>query len=282
MLAVAVMICWGTTFASTKLLLLNGLAPQDIFLYRFALAYAGIWFFGKQRLFAATWRDEGKLALLGILGGSLYFQTENMALQYTQASNVALVLSVAPLLTSIIAHFFARGERLTRRILIGLVVAFLGVALVVFNGSVILKMHPLGDALCFAAALSWAFYTLILKDLGMRYSSLFITRKVFFYGLLTILPIFIFQPLNSDWAILARPIVWGNLLYLGVAASLLCFLFWNRVVEHLGAIRATNYLYIGPPITLITAAIVLHEIITPMALVGAGLILFGLVQAGRR
>lgn len=276
-----VIIVWGTTFVSTKLLLINGLSPQDILLIRFVLAYGGIWFLGRERLWAASWCDEGRLLLLGILGGSVYTQVENVALEYTQASNVALIVSIAPLLTALLAHFLARGERISRRMIVGSVVAFLGVALVVFNGSVILQLHPLGDMLCLYAAFSWAFYTLILNDLSQRYSALFITRKIFFYGLLTTFPILMFWPPSRDLSPLAQPVVWGNLIYLGVVASLLCLLWWSRVVGRLGAVRATNYIYFSPLVTLIAAALVLDERITPMALVGAALILFGVIQAGR-
>ena len=58
--------------------------------------------------------------------------------------------------------------------------ALIGVGLVVFNGSFILKINPLGDFLSLIAALMWAFYCLILKQLDSRYSTAFITRKVFF------------------------------------------------------------------------------------------------------
>ncbi len=282
LLAFGIVVVWGTTFVSTKLLLFAGLGPQDIFFYRFLLAYAGIWLAGGRRLRAGTWGDEGRLALLGVTGGSFYFLAENIALEYTFASNVALLVSTAPLLTALLAHFYMRGERLRRNIVTGLLVAFAGSALVVFNGNFILHMSPLGDVLSIAAALCWAFYTLILKGLSKKYDTVFITRKVFFYGLLTILPVFLFRPLNTDMAILSDPVVAGNLLYLGLVASLLCFLGWNMVVTRLGAVRTTNYVYFAPPVTLLTAAIVIDEPITAIALVGAALILLGVILAEKR
>ncbi len=279
--ALVVVTVWGTTFVSTKLLLRAGLTPQDIFFYRFLLAYAGIWCFSHERLFARKLRDEVMLALLGVTGGSLYFLTENAALEYTLASNVALLMSTAPILTAILTHFFARGERLNRRIAAGLLVAFAGVCLVVVNGNFILSMNPRGDLLSIGAALCWAFYTLIFKNLPEGYSSSFITRKVFFYGLATILPVYLVRPLNTDPAIFSQPVVWGNLLFLGVVASLLCFFFWNKVLARLGAITTTNYGYFSPPVTLVAAAVVIDEPVTAVALLGAAMILFGVWQAQR-
>jgi drug/metabolite transporter (DMT)-like permease len=279
--ALAIVVIWGTTFVSTKLLLSAGLEPQDIFFYRFSLAYIGIWLLKKDKSFARNITDEALMALLGVTGGSIYFLAENMALEYTLASNVALLVSIAPLLTAIAAHFFTRGEKLSRGAATGSLLALAGVAMVVFNGNFVLKMNPRGDLLSFATAACWAVYTVILKGLSKRYSPILITRKVFFYGVLTIMPFYLLRPLNHDPALLARPVVWGNLLYLGIAASLLCFYFWNMIVRRLGAVRTTNYVYFAPPVTLIASAIVLGESVTWIALLGAGLILAGVVIADR-
>ena len=275
-IAFFVMTVWGVTFVSSKVLLFAGLSPEDIFFYRFVLAYIGIWFFGKNSLFSKTWRDELLFVLLGIFGGSFYFFAENTALKYTFASNVSLIVCMAPLLTLTLTHFFLKSEKISSRIITGFILALLGVALVVFNGQFVLKLNPVGDLLSFLAAFSWAFYTIILRKLGSRYNSLFITRKVFFYGLLTMAPMFIFHPLTTNPEILFRPVVWGNLLFLGAIASLLCYFAWNTVVKQLGAIRSSNYIYLNPIATLITSSIIIHEKITGIALAGTALILFGM------
>ena len=275
-IAILVMTVWGVTFVSTKVLLFSGLFPEDIFLYRFTLAYIGIWFFGKNRLFSKTWRDEFLFLLLGMFGGSFYFLAENTALKYTFASNVALIVCTAPLFTVILTHFLLKNEKISGRIIIGFILALLGVALVVFNGQFVLKLNPMGDLLSFSAALCWAFYTIILKRLGSRYNSLFITRKVFFYGLITMAPIFLYRPLIANPEILYRPVVWGNLLFLGLIASLLCYFAWNIVVKQMGAIRSTNYIYLNPIATLIASSVIIHEKITGIALAGTALILIGM------
>ena len=133
--------------------------------------------------------------------------------------------------------------------------------------------------LALAAAVMWGLYTVILKRLDGRYPILFITRKVFFYGLTSLLPVFFFCPLTTDMAILCRPAVWGNLLFLGLIGSMLCYISWNMAVKHLGAIRTTNYIYFMPLVTLITSALILHEPITPIALSGAAFILGGVYLA---
>ncbi|MDL2243600.1 DMT family transporter [Bacteroidales bacterium OttesenSCG-928-J19] len=275
LIALGVVTVWGLTFISTKLCLIKGLMPADIFFYRFLIAYILIWFLGTKRLFSKTWRDELLFLFLGITGGSVYFLTENTALNYTLTSNVALLVCTAPLITAVFSHFFLKEERLTKRIGQGSLIALLGAGLVVFNGHFILKLSPIGDLLSISAAICWAVYTILLKKVGKRYSSLFITRKVFFYGLLTILPIFLYEPLNTDLSVLLRPVVLANLLFLGILASLLCYFLWNIIVDRLGAVQATNYVYINPVVTLIASALILGEYVTIFAIIGAILILLG-------
>lgn len=281
-MAVFVMSVWGVTYISTKVLLAGGLTPAGIMFLRFLMAYLAIWFFVPKPFFAKNWRDEGPFALLGVFGGSLYFQTENLALRETLASNVALILCTAPLLTVVLSHFFVRGGRLRRPIVVGSLVALSGVALVIFNGHFILKISPAGDLLCLLSALSWAVYTILLRRVNGRYPNLFITRKVFFYGLLTLLPVFWFSPITLDPAVLLRPVVAGNLLFLGLVASLLCYILWNSVVRQLGGVRANNYIYGSPLVTLIASALVLGERITWVAALGAVAIIGGVWLAGRR
>ncbi len=159
--------------------------------------------------------------------------------------------------------------------------ALIGVAFVVFNGSFLLKINPLGDMLTLIAALMWAFYCLILKQMGNRYPTLLITRKVFFYGLVTLTPMFLIHPLNTNTTILLNPVVAANLLFLGVIASMLCYIMWNTAVKELGPFRTANYIYIVPLVTLITSAIVIDEIITVVALIGSVFILSGVYIAER-
>lgn len=279
-LALTAVAIWGTTFVSTKLLLAEGMTPAEIMFYRFLIAYLALKLYKPTFRLLESWRDEALFAAAGLTGGSLYFLTENMALQITLASNVALLLATAPILTVLLSRLWlGRSERIGRPLAAGSVLALAGVALVVFNGSFILKIQPAGDLLTLAAALTWALYNICLKKLDGRHSTLEITRKVFFYGVVTLLPVFAFTPLRFDTALFRNPVVAGNLLFLGLVASLFCFAVWNTAVKHLGTVKTSNYIYLVPLVALISSAIVLNERITPVALGGAVLILGGVYIA---
>lgn len=107
----------------------------------------------------------------------------------------------------------------------------------------------------------------------------FITRKIFFYGVLTILPVFLFRPIHTEMETILQPVVLGNLLFLSLVASMACYFFWNMALKELGAIQATNYLYLVPLVTLFASAYFLDEPVTLFALLGSLFILSGVYFA---
>jgi drug/metabolite transporter (DMT)-like permease len=278
-IAVITMTIWGTTYISTKVLICHGLTPVEIIFYRFSMAYVCIWPFSFHHLWAKTLKDELLFVAAGLCGGSLYFLSENTALGMTLASNVSLILCTAPIITAFLYFFLNKGERLKSSLIYGSLMALVGVALVIFNGDVILKINPLGDFLTLLAALMWAIYSLIVKHLGAGYPALLVTRKVFFYGLLTLIPVFPFSPVRFDTTVLSQPEVYGNLIFLGLVASMLCYLMWNAAMKRLGVVRVTNYIYIGPVVTLVASHFLIHERITAIALLGSVFILSGVYMA---
>lgn len=281
--ALLVVSVWGTTFVSSKVLLGCGLTPADIFLYRFLMAYLCLALLSHRRLWACTLRDELTLMGLGVMGGSLYFLTENMALVYSTSANVSILVSTTPLVTALLVSLFYASERMTRRQMVGSVCAFAGVVLVVLNGQLYLHLNPRGDVLALCASATWACYSLLLRRVVWHYGSAFITRKVFGYGVLTILPWFaLVHPLEMRPEVLLRLPVMGNLLFLGLVASTGGYLVWNWAVGQLGAVRATNYVYFQSLLTMTVASVVLHERVTWMALMGSVVLIGGMLMALRQ
>lgn len=282
LVAFATVAIWGCTFVSTKVLMLNGLSPAQIFTLRFLIAYVMMLAVYHSRLWADSWRDELKMMLLGISGGSLYFLSENEAMNFTSTTNTSLIVCSCPLFATLLVRLVYRSTtRISMMQLGGSLLAFAGMVIVVLNGRFVLHLSPLGDALAFTACLSWSVYSLLMKWVSAKYGAAFITRKVFFYGVLTILPYYIFYPTLPTAAVLTKPVVVGNLAFLGCLASMICFLTWNWCISQLGAVKATNWVYFNPITTMIFASWVLGEKITPYFLAGATCILLGMFVADR-
>lgn len=187
LMALMVSAIWATTFVCSKELLVY-YSPAQVMFMRFAIAYFVLWLLRPRPL---PWQGRGELTflLLGILGGTLYFFTENTALKHTFAANVSIIVAMAPILTSILAHFFTRDEKLHTTVWVGFAVAMSGVVLVVLNGALVLKLSPVGDLLAFLAAASWACYSVLIKRLSGRVDSTLLARRVILYGAVTSVPL---------------------------------------------------------------------------------------------
>ena len=282
---------WGSTFVFTKLLLQAGLSPAQIFTLRFIIAYVLLLAYSMSRQhqwLCSSWKDELLMVALGITGGSLYFLTENAAMLYTTATNTSLIVCSCPLFTMLLfAIVYRQSEHITKVQALGSVIACLGMAVVVLNGHFVLHLSPLGDILAFGACLCWAVYSLLMKKALEEYSTLFITRKVFFYGIITIIPYYILRPEEAssfNFSIFQsfNFTILLNLLFLAVVASLLCFLSWNWVISKLGAVVATNWVYFNPITTILFAWWLLREQITIWFLLGTILILAGMYLSDKR
>ena len=282
--AFMVVAIWGSTFVFTKLLLLGGLSAAQIFTLRFIIAYVLLLIFclfKGIRWFSDSWQDEVLMAVLGVSGGTLYFLAENSAMNYTTTTNTSLIVSLSPLFASALISLFYKSQRLNSIQAIGSLMAAIGVVMVVLNGHFVLHLSPKGDLLAFTACLCWAVYSLLMIYANAKYDTFFITRKVFFYGLLAMIPYFMWRPgLGIQQLIDHSDLIW-NLLFLGCVASMLCFLAWNWVLKKLGAVVATNYVYFNPVTTIIFAWLILSERITVFFLLGTLLILVGMVMVDK-
>ena len=245
--AIAV-IGWGISFISTKVLLGSGLNPIEIYIYRFAIAYLALLIFSHKRIRSNSWRHELLFMLGGMVGGSIYFIAENVALEYTLVSNVSLITSLSPLLT---------------------------VGLVIFNSSFNLSINPLGDLLSLLAAFCWAIYSIILKRVNPLYSALFITRKTFFYGVITALPFLLIESEIASPSVLMQPKLLLNLLFLALYCSMFAYLLWAMAIGKLGAVKANNYMYFQPVVTLVFSFLILGEKISAVGYTGCAMILLG-------
>ncbi len=280
-LAAVVVLIWGCTFINSKVLLNHGMEAHEIYALRFLFAYVCILFISPRKLWSESWHDELRMFVLGITGGTLYFITENEAVKIGYVNNVSFIVCTAPMVTTLLALIFIKEVKATRNLVVGTILATLGVGFVIFNGHFVLNLNPLGDMLALCACLCWAIYSILLKNVSEKYSAVFITRKVFFYGLVTVLPVFIFSPWHFSLNSFMRPVVWGNLLFLGFVASFMCFVLWSWVSKQLGALVASNYIYLNPISTVVFSAIFLGETMTPMAFIGSSMILFGVYLSNK-
>lgn len=280
--AFVTILIWGTTFISTKVLL-RSFSPIEILFIRFAIGYAALWLACPRRLKLSSRKHEWVFAAAGLCGVTLYYLFENIALTYTLASNVGVIISIAPFFTAIFCCLFLRGQRPTIRFFAGFVIAMAGICLISFGGGTALTVNPLGDFLAIIAAVIWAAYSTLTKRISAwGYNVVQVTRRIFFYGLVFMYVIVFFTDFDVTLSTMIAPENLLNLLFLGFGASALCFVTWNFSVDALGSVKTSVYIYMVPVITTVTSALILHETITPTAVGGIALTLLGLFLSEKR
>lgn len=274
--ALITIIIWGTTFISTKILLTD-FTPIEILFVRFVLGLIALMVISPRLFRLKTIKEELTFAAAGLSGICLYYLLENIALTYTMASNVGVIISAAPFFTAILSRIFVKSEeKLKPNFFIGFCVAIAGICLISFNGTKA-QLNPVGDILALIAALVWAVYSLITKKISIfGYSTIHTTRRIFTYGIIFMFPLLFVFDFNISFSKLTETKNVLNLLYLGLGASAMCFVTWNTAVKILGAIKTSVYIYIVPVITVITSAIVLGEKFTLLSTAGTLLTLAGL------
>lgn len=229
-------IVWGITFVSTKALL-GDFEPVEILIIRMSIGFLVLCVLCPRLLHVTDRRQELWFAAAGLCGICLYYLLENIALTYTMASNVGVIVAVAPFFTAMLTRL-VYGDRLGRGFLLGFVIAMAGICIIMFNGQE-LHVDPLGDALAFLAALALGF--------------------------------------SPDLGALAEPDMLGHMLFLGVVASAMCFVTWGFATRRLGAVETSAYIYLIPVVTVVSSAMFLDEDITALAVLGTAMTLAGLI-----
>lgn len=282
MLACGTQIMWGATFVSTKVLL-DYFLPAEVLFTRAVLAFLALLIVYSHHLKLKNPKQEFAFAGAGLFGIVLYFMLENTALTMTYASNVGIIVACAPFFVAVMVGFFFKNEKSGIYFYIGFVIAIAGVILISLNGQKSVNLNPLGDGLAFLAMISWGAYSALVKKIGeWDYPTVAVTRRIYFYGIIFLIPILIQQNASWDLRLLKNPQVAGNFLFLGLGASATGFLLWNLATKWIGAVKTSIYIYVSPVVTVVLSVFVLHEKMTVVSVLGSVLIFVGLVVSQKK
>lgn len=282
-LALITIIIWGVTYIASTILLEDYNAIQVI-VFRLIIAYVVLWAIKPNPNPPTSLKNELLFIVLALFGVVIYFLFENAALAVPDASpaNVSIIISFAPVATTIGMSIVSKEEKLTLAKIIGFFVAIAGVVLVVFNGAVVLKINPKGDLLAIGAMISWALYSLISPYLLKRFDNILLTRRCTFYSLIPLAVITLIRDGLPNIEPLLNVRSGGSLLLLGILGSGLCYLWWNKAIKTIGVVITTNYLYLSPFVTMISAWLILGKDISVVGIIGAVLIIGGIVVSNKQ
>lgn len=274
--AITTVLIWGVTFVSTKVLLVT-FSPVEILFIRFALGTIALFLISPHILRTKGWKEEKYFLAAGLSGIFLYYFLENISLVWTSASNTGVIVSTAPFFTALFSK-----EKKTKWFFVGFAAALFGIILMSLGSIEISEEGLLGDMLSLLAAIVWGIYAIISKKIStFGYSEIQTTRRSFLYGLIFIAVTLLFWNEAGEERNLFTAANIGNLLFLGIIASALCFVLWNVAVKQIGAVKTSVFIYLVPVITVISSAIFLGETITIASGTGTLLTLLGLFLSSK-
>lgn len=282
--AFIVSIVWGSTFVISKSILDVGVSQFQLIFCRFVLAYIALCVMCPKPYKIEASRTELKMFLIAVTGGSLYYFLEYSALKLTASTNVGLICATVPIVSALFSILLGLMKP-TKKFAWGSLVAFVGVMCVVLNGVFVLKLNPFGDFVAFLSVVSWSVYSVLLSVMPKHVTELQTTRRMFFYGTITIFPV-----LFLDGSTLSFPEIWDKLkwthiagiVYLGLIASGASLWLWNLSFTKIGAARTNNFLYLLPIVSAVSSAIFFSNEITLWIVVGTLLIFLGLIIANKK
>ncbi|MGH7653228.1 MAG: DMT family transporter [Gemmatimonadaceae bacterium] len=276
-LLVVMSVMWGMNFVVMK----YGTDMIDAFAYNGVRVTIGalvmltiLWSRRAPRL---PWRDVRSLMLLGLLGTGVYQLFFISGLARTRAGTASLVIASSPAMIAIVGRVMG-FEKVSRRAVIGIVIAFAGIAFVILSSADSNEGQPstIGDLLVLAAVVCWAFYAHLVRPFAQRIDGIQVATWVLVGGTAPIVLAGIPSIMRTNWHMVA-PLTWGAILYSGIISMGIAYLFWYRGARVIGPTRTSAFANLQPLVALAASWPMLGEKPTLIQGVGAGAVLGGLL-----
>jgi drug/metabolite transporter (DMT)-like permease len=269
---------WGSSFVAIKITL-REVSPITLVALRFGIGVLVLIpiILVRGQFHWPSRNDIPWLVFLGLIGVTIHQLLQSNGLLTTTAINSGWIVSLIPIFTAILAWLILH-ELFTWQKIFGLGLATCGVFLVISRGQLsegIFKIPAtFGDILLLLSAPNWALFTVFSKRVMLRLSPALSVMYIMVFGWLAVLPLFFG---TGNWVEVSHLTLvgWGSLLFLGIFASGLAYIFWFDALNDIGASRLTSFQYLQPLITLITAVWILDESIMWITLLGGFITLAG-------
>jgi drug/metabolite transporter (DMT)-like permease len=225
-----------------------------------------------------------QVVAFSLLSGLIYPLAFMHGIHRTTAGNTALLLASMPMWTALLSMLFL-SERLVRLTWIGLIVTFVGTALIIqAKGSIDLSgAYLLGNLLILLGAMVWATATVVstpilkfLSPLKLAFVSAFLTTPIHL--------VLNYNTIAEQWHILRRFDVLGSLLFSGILSTGVAYATWHYGVRKLGGSHAAAYQNVVTMVAVVISWLVLAEPVLPLQIVGGAIAIVGLfiLRQGRR
>jgi len=261
--------------------------PISLNFYRWLIASVIIFPFAFKK-FKAEWKTIKQswhyLFWISLTGIALFNTFVYIGAHFTSAINLALIgTTSSPIMSVVFARIFLK-ERIGWLKLLGMVLCLIGVLFLLSKGNfqnlVHLKFGE-GDLWVLLAAFCFAIYNTMVKKKPAALSPVNFLFVIFSFGTLMVFP-FYFWEISGTPAVVWNVNLISAILYLGLGASVICFLIWNIAINKLGAGRTALFGNLIPLFSSIEAAVILHEDFTWVHITSMIIVFSGIVLANTR
>lgn len=273
---------WGTAYVAAKYAL-RDLPPFTAATARFVIAVAimALILLASGRAEPIKRRDFPLLVAAGLFQTTFYYALQYTGIGYTTAANTALIVNTRPIWVALLSTFLLK-ESLGLSRIAGILVAFLGVALLTLGGSdgsfTLDAESALGDFLIVLNALSGALGIITLKKVLGRYSPISTMTYTTAVGAAGLVPLAAYEFWRDGWSP-GSAVAWGSVAYMAIFCTVIPYMLWYNALARLRASETAVFLYLTPIISVILSAFLLDEKITGWLVIGGALILAGAYRA---
>jgi len=282
--AIFAVIVWGASFIATKVVL-RDISPVTIVWLRFTM---GVLILGLvvalSKQFSILNKNEWPyFALLGFLAITFHQWLQSNALQTSEASTTAWIVSTTPVFMALLGLIIL-NEKLSWTMTLGILLAFVGVLAVVYDGDLraisLRSFGRPGDILILVSAVNWAVVS-VLSRRGLKiYPATLMMFYVMTFGWLFTSVLF-FATGNIAEVPQLTLNGWMGIAFLGIFCSGLAYIAWYDALQALTTAQTGVFLYIEPLVAVVVAFFILGEAITPASLLGGAVIIFGVWLVNR-
>ena len=279
----SIAVIWALNFSVVKASL-SEIDPYSFNSIRFLLAAGLIWLIilWKKAWFSIPRKDWVPLILIGLIGNLLYQWLFIVGINLTLSANAAVMLGTIPIWIAIFSHFFT-DEKMNLMKLIGVILAFAGVAAIVAGGE-----NPLsfvsdtftGDVIIVLAAITWAVYTIRSKRFLQNYTPLQFSGVMTTVGAVFLTGLMFISPGTTEWSAVSLP-AYGGMVYSGALSIGLAYLIWNNGIVEVGPVKTSVYQNLVPVLGLIFGIVLLNESLMPIQYAGSAVVVLGIVITRR-
>jgi len=267
-----VALIWGGSFVAVKIGV-EDIAPIMLAFLRFAIAspLMVLILAMRKKIAKISIAEIPLLLIIALTGVTLLYILQFTGIKYTSATNAALLINTNVLFIAIFSWTFLK-EKMSHKKLLGIILAFVGAAIIILNGSLSISPSIKGDSLIILSAICWAIYSIVGKKMLKKYDAFTLTTYAFIIGTLLFIP-FVYKDISSIKITIKE---WIIILYLALLCSVFAYIAWYDALAKIDATKVAIFLNLIPLFAMLLAHLILNERITFFILIGAAFIIYGI------